>query len=99
MKNNKSWFLTVANREQDVKLFEILFSFMKSTTLIQLVLFFIILNLSYYSFSQNTDGTKVTSNFGGAITVTNNGISFIPTFSLGKPAAIFDMSVGRKIKL
>ena len=97
MKNYKSWVLTAANREQDVKLFEILFSFMKSKTLIQLVLFFVLLNLSYYSFSQNTDSTKVISNFAGAVTVTNNGISFIPTFSLGKPAAIFDMTVGRKL--
>ena len=29
--------------------------------------------------------------------MTNNGISFIPTFSLGKPAVVFDMSVGRKL--
>ena len=28
------------------------------------------------------------------MSVTNNGISLIPTFSLGKPAVIFDMSVG-----
>jgi hypothetical protein len=31
---------------------------------------------------------------GGALTVTNNGISLLPTFSLGKPAAIFDLTVG-----
>jgi hypothetical protein len=49
------------------------------------------------AFSQNTDSTKLVSNFGGAVTVTNNGISFIPVLSLGKPAAIFDMSVGRKL--
>jgi len=58
---------------------------------------FILLNLYYVSFSQNHESTKVASHFGGAITVTNNGISFIPNFTLGKPAAIFDMSVGRKL--
>lgn len=56
---------------------------------------FILINLSYVSFSQNHDSTKVASHFGGAITVTNNGISFIPNFTLGKPAAIFDLSMGK----
>lgn len=31
-----------------------------------------------------------------AVTVTNTGISLIPTFSLGKPALIADLSLGRK---
>ena len=57
----------------------------------------LLLSIPCFTFSQSTDSTKVVSNFGGAVTVTNNGISFIPTFSLGKPAAIFDMSVGRKL--
>ena len=30
------------------------------------------------------------------MTVTNNGISFIPSFNLGKPAAIFDLTMGGK---
>jgi hypothetical protein len=61
--------------------------------------FLLLLLLSFpgINFSQNTDSTKVISNFGGAVTVTNNGISVIPTFTLDKPAAIFDMSVGRKL--
>ena len=61
-------------------------------------LIFVLLKFSFLVFSQNADSTKVTSHFGGAVTVTNNGISFIPNFTLGKPAAIFDMSV-RKGKL
>ncbi|MEC4003720.1 hypothetical protein OX283_003560 [Flavobacterium sp. SUN052] len=32
--------------------------------------------------------------FGGGTTITNNGISLLPNFTLGKPAAIFDMSAG-----
>lgn len=32
----------------------------------------------------------------GAVTVTNKGISYIPNFSLGKPAAIFDLSMSNK---
>lgn len=34
--------------------------------------------------------------FAGAITATNNGISLLPTFSLGKPATIFDFSIKGK---
>jgi len=61
------------------------------------LLFLVFLLLTHIAFSQNTDSTKVVSHFGGAVTVTNNGISFIPTFSLGKPAVIFDLSVGRRL--
>jgi len=31
---------------------------------------------------------------GGGVTLTNNGISLLPTFSLEKPTVIFDLSVG-----
>jgi len=53
--------------------------------------------LSNFSFSQEVEKTKVPGHLGGAVTVTNNGLSFIPTFSLGKPAAIFDLSVGKRL--
>jgi len=52
--------------------------------------------LTHFSFSQNTDSTKQTFHFGGAALVTNNGISLIPTFSLGEPAAIFDVFMGKR---
>jgi len=61
------------------------------------LLFVVFLLLSHFTFSQNTDSTKIVSHFGGAVTVTNNGISFVPTFSLGKPAVIFDLSMGRRL--
>ena len=44
---------------------------------------------------QQSDSIKPTSHFSGVITVTNNGISLIPSFSLGKPAVLFDLSVGK----
>ncbi len=53
--------------------------------------------LAHFSFSQEVECTKVPVHLGGAVTVTNNGISFIPTFSLEKPAAIFDLSVGKRL--
>lgn len=53
----------------------------------------IVLFFATFVFSQET--TKISS-FSGAITATNNGISLLPTFTLGKPAAIFDFSVKSK---
>lgn len=59
------------------------------------VLFFVLSLLSYPSFSQNIDSKKVVSHFGGAISITNKGISTIPSFTLGKPAVTFDMLLGK----
>lgn len=55
-----------------------------------------LLQLALFSFSQTIDSTREISHFSSAVSVTNNGISLIPTFSLGKPAAIFNMSVGKR---
>jgi hypothetical protein len=59
-------------------------------------LLFVLISFTSVSFSQNYDSTKVYGHFGGAVTITNKGISLIPNLTLGKPAAIFDMSVGGK---
>lgn len=40
--------------------------------------------------------TKV-NNFTGAVTIQSKGISTIPNLTLGKPAAVFDMKMGRKL--
>ncbi|HVN56955.1 MAG TPA: hypothetical protein VMT63_01535 [Bacteroidales bacterium] len=56
----------------------------------------IFINVWNLSFSQKPDSLAVTSHFGGAVTVTNNGISFIPNFTLGKPAAILDLNAGNR---
>src|SRR5688572_15693209 len=45
--------------------------------------------------AQPIDSTKTPSFFRGQITATNNGISLVPNFSLGRPAALFDLSVGK----
>lgn len=58
------------------------------------ILLFVFLHLGLLVFSQNTDSTK--TEVSGAVSVTNNGISLVPTFSLGKPAAIFDVSIRKK---
>lgn len=63
----------------------------KNTGLLVIVL----LLLAHLSFSQKTDSTKSSSYFSGSVSVTNNGISIVPTFSLDKPAAIFMLSAGK----
>ena len=57
----------------------------KSATLIYLL-------LTHSAFSQDT--TKRLLTFNGAVSITNNGFSLIPAFSLGKPAAIATFYVG-----
>lgn len=44
------------------------------------------------SLAQQADSSRNISHLSGSLTLTNNGISLIPTFSLNKPAAIFDLS-------
>lgn len=47
---------------------------------------------------QQTDSSRHPFHFSGSVSVTHNGLSFIPTFSLEKPAAIFNLSMGRKVR-
>lgn len=58
---------------------------------------FITVFLSAYSLSslaQAGDSAKAFQHFSGTASVTNNGISLVPSFSLGKPAALFLLSFG-----
>ena len=57
-----------------------------------------ILLLTNYSFSQKKDSTNSIFHFSGSVSITNNGISIVPSFSLGKPAVIFNLSM-RKNRL
>ncbi|MBN1790254.1 MAG: hypothetical protein JW830_07145 [Bacteroidales bacterium] len=50
-----------------------------------------------FSFSQNADTAKPASRFTTVVTLTTKGISTIPNLTLGKPAVLFDMIVGRKL--
>ncbi len=60
------------------------------------ILLFVVLSmLTLHSFSQKTDSTKSLTHFSGSVSVTNNGISIVPTFSLDKPAALFLFSTGK----
>ena len=56
----------------------------------------ILASFTLVTFSQETDTAGVAGHFGGSVSVTNNGISIIPNLTLGKPAAVFDLSIGKK---
>lgn len=64
--------------------------------LYRVTLFLFLLFLSHLAFSQEGDSAKAIYHFGGAVTLTTNGISLIPTFTLDKPALMFNMSVGNR---
>ena len=44
--------------------------------------------------SQTKDSVRFIHHFSGSVYVTNNGISLVPSFSLGRPAALFLLSFG-----
>lgn len=68
--------------------------FSKST--ISLLVGLIMLISSNVVLAQDADSTPTIRQLKAAVTVTNNGISVIPTFMLGKPAVMFDLGVGGK---
>ncbi len=56
----------------------------KRTT--KLLLLLMLLHFCKSASAQTSDTTKSTLNFSGSISANSNGFSFVPTFSLGKPA-------------
>lgn len=60
----------------------------------KVVLLFLFFNLAVVSYSQTGDSIKNVNHFSGVVTLTNNGISVIPSFSLGEPALMFELSIG-----
>ena len=62
-----------------------------------LLLHVMFLFVNTWMYAQNTDSSIHLYNLKTVVSVTNNGVSLIPTFSLGKPAVIFDASIGRRL--
>jgi hypothetical protein len=54
------------------------------------------IGLNFFAYGEEAveDSLQMTYHISGAASVTNNGISILPMFTLGKPATIFDLSVG-----
>ncbi|HQR92118.1 MAG: hypothetical protein B7Y15_05480 [Bacteroidetes bacterium 24-39-8] len=46
--------------------------------------------------AQTKDSTKTVYHFSGSALITNNGISVIPSFTLGKPATIINLNMGNQ---
>jgi hypothetical protein len=59
-------------------------------------LLFVVSQFTLYA--QEKDSTIAKINlFGGAVTIQSKGISTIPNLTLGKPAMVFDMTMGRRL--
>ncbi|WP_297098852.1 hypothetical protein [uncultured Draconibacterium sp.] len=64
----------------------------------KLMIFSFVFFLSSFLFAQTEkDSISKVNNFTAVVTVQNKGISTIPNLTLGKPAVIFDMKLGRKL--
>ena len=65
---------------------------------LRLIFPLLLISISHTLSAQKNDSTitKISS-FGGAVTIQSKGISTIPNLTLGKPAAVFDLKVGRKL--
>lgn len=68
-----------------------------SRNALRLLLLLCLMVLSHSAIGQTKDSTEKINYFGGSVTLTNNGISFLPSFSLGKPAVLFNLKAGRKV--
>lgn len=70
----------------------------KCTTLkqnVKTLFFFSLLLLCKAGQAQSTDTTKQVLNLSGSISANSNGFSFVPTFSLGKPAVQTGFNISR----
>ena len=59
------------------------------------LLFVLLLRLAPVAFSQERE-SRTDTHIAGVISITNKGISIIPSFTLGKPAVVFDLSMGKR---
>jgi hypothetical protein len=61
-----------------------------------LLLVIILLRFFQSTHCQKPDSLKAGYHVGAAATITNKGISLVPSFTLGKPAVIFDLAIGTR---
>jgi hypothetical protein len=70
----------------------------KNNLLFRLIFLLLLIGISHTLSAQESDSTKaIINSFGGAVTIQSKGISTIPNLTLGKPAAVFDLKMGRKL--
>ena len=63
--------------------------------ILQLGILFLVLNPGV-AFTQKRDSLASLPAISGSVSLTQNGISLIPTFSLGKPATILNLNLGKR---
>lgn len=68
----------------------------KSRSISCILVFFIFSSFTALSQIKDSSSQKPLK-LAASVAITNNGISLIPTFSLGKPAAIFNFTVGKRL--
>jgi hypothetical protein len=59
------------------------------------VLLALLLTCCKFCVAQKPDSARANAFFSGSVSATNNGISIVPSFSLGKPAIIFNLAAGK----
>lgn len=69
---------------------------MRKAIAYKIIVFLLVLSIGKIASAQQNDSTRVPAHFGFSTTVTDNGISIIPTFTLGRPALVFDLNVGSR---
>jgi hypothetical protein len=67
---------------------------LKVPKFISLALIFVSIVPFSHTFAQESPAEQPKRHISGVITATNNGISIIPSFTLGRPAVFFDLSMG-----
>ncbi|UOB16095.1 hypothetical protein [Abyssalbus ytuae] len=65
-------------------------------SIIKIVFSILLLHYGFFANSQNVENSKIIDHFSGKVTVTHNGISLIPSFSLEDPAVIFNLNIAKK---
>jgi hypothetical protein len=70
----------------------------KHFTSIRVITLLSLISIPQILSAQENDGTGARiNNFTGVVTIQSKGISTIPNLTLGKPAAVFDLKLGRKL--
>jgi len=96
MKQTKDYVIIVKEEKINKRKSESFFSLLKAKPFKRILLFIFITFNCFKAFSQGDDNKKSSTIFGGTINVTNKGLSTIPNLSLGKPAVIFDLKIGKE---
>jgi hypothetical protein len=75
-----------------------LFKLKPAKLVMTVLLLMSLLSLTKTAFPQGTLSLDNKLNVSGNLSITNNGISIVPALGLGKPATLFNLSVGKRFR-